>query len=340
MNGESGKLKAIVVVLAVATVAALGLVSRRLWIVAGEPENAVVKADAVKPQAAGTTDEDRIDAVISAAAEYGQRQEWGNAEAILKEAANQFPDVQRVRLAYAECLIKQKKLSDAFSVFEKALVLGEVDSKTHITIGTLANMLGKLERAEEQYAAVLVKDKTNADAPLFLGQILMKQGKLDEAKGNLLIAGRLTPLRSVVWGTLAEISLRENKLEIAAQHLKKARELEPEIVEWKLMEARLLNRQQKPERALEVLLGLDSSKRTLPAAARLSAESYGMLGKKTEAAAVLAAASDASPADGELALEAALAMERSGDKIAAAGFAQRAEKAGNAAAKAVVERLK
>ena len=65
-----------------------------------------------------------------------------------------------------------------------------------------------------------------------------------------------------------------------------------------------------------------------------------MLGKKTEAAAALAAASDANPADGELALEAALAMERSGDKIAAAGFAQRAEKAGNAAAKAVVERLK
>ncbi len=337
MAADSGKLKIVVVILALATALTLGLVVRRMWIVAGEPEKGpVATGDPSKAPREG----DKLDAVITAAAEYGQRQEWGHAEVILKEAANQFPDVQRVRLAYAECLIKQQKLADAFAEFDKALALGDVDVKTRITIGTLANMLGKLDRAEEQYAAVMVKDATNPDAPLFMGQILMKQGRLDEAKGNLLIAGRLTPQRSVVWGTLAEISLRENKLEIAAQHLKKARELEPEIVEWKLIEARLLNRQQKPEKALEVLLGLDKTRMSSPAVARLMAESYGMLGKRMEAANVLKSASDVSPVDGELALEAALAMERGGDRDGARALAERAISTGNLAAKAVVERLK
>ncbi len=337
MAADSGKLKIVVLILALATALTLGLVVRRMWIVAGEPEKGpVATGDPSKAPKEG----DKLDAVITAAAEYGQRQEWEKAEVILKEAANQYPDVQRVRLAYAECLIKQKKLAEAFAEFDRALALGEVDVTTRITIGTLANMLGKAERAEEQYAAVMVKDKTNPDAPLFLGQILMKQGRLDEAKGNLLIAGRITPQRSVVWGTLAEISLRENKLEIAAQHLKKARELEPEIVEWKLIEARLLNRQQKPEKALEVLLGLDKARMISPAVARLMAESYGMLGKRVESAAALVAASDAAPSDGELALEAALATERAGDKAAAKALAERAEKAGNSGAKAILERLK
>ena len=338
MAAESPSLKLLVVLLAAAVVVTGSLVVRRLWINAGQAQSATNPLP--KPAVpAATASDANLDVIIKAAADYAQQEQWGKSEAILKEAVAKYPTEQRVNLAYAECLLKLNKLKDSYAAYERAAALGEVDVRTQITMGTLANMNGRLDRAEEHYSMAMVRDKSNPDAPLFLGQILLKQNKLIEAKANLLIAGRLTPNRSVVWGTLAEIALRENKLDIATQHIKKARDLEPQIVEWRVIAARILNRQSKPEEALDQFVGLDDAARTQPATAQLLAETYGLLRKFPEAAACLARASDANRSRGDLALEASLAAERAGDLPAAKALAQRAIDAGNESAKETLQRL-
>lgn len=239
------------------------------------------------PPPAGSPDAVRtaakIEEIRAAAALYVQRNEPARAEAILKEGVSQFPEAGALRIAYAELLLSQRKLDEAYAQYEAALATGTRDAKTEFAAGSVANMLGKPERAVEHYSAAQTTDPVNPDYPLYLGQVQAKLGQLDEAKVSLLRSAKLEPTRAVAWGTLADIAVRENKPEIALQYIARARELEPGVSVWRIIEARALNRAGTPAKSLEVLAGLDESDSRQPAVARLIAETYGLLGEKEKA---------------------------------------------------------
>lgn len=240
------------------------------------------------PSPAGAPDAVRtaakIEEVRAAAALYVQKNEPARAEAILKEGVAQFPEDGTLRTAYAELLLGQRKLEDAYAQYEAALATGARDAKTEFAAGSVANMIGKPERALEHYSAAQTSDPVNADYPLYLGQVQAKLGKLDDAKVSLLRSAKLEPDRAVAWGTLADIAVRENKPDIALQYIARARELEPGVGVWRIIEARALNRAGTPSKSLDVLAGLDESDARQPAVARLIAETYGLLGDKAKAA--------------------------------------------------------
>ncbi len=280
-----------------------------------------------------------VQAVLRAAADYMQAGERAKAEAVLSAAVREHPANADLRLAFGEVLVALGRPGEAYREYEAAIASGADGAATHFAAGTVASMAGLPDRAVEHFAAAQAADPTRADYPLYLAQVQLRQGDVQRAKVNLLLAARLDEGRAVVWGTLAEVALRENKADLALQHVARAREIEPRVTAWRVVEARALNRLGEPERALLALRGVEGADtRSLPVL-RLMGECCGLLGKPGDAAREFAQASDASPGDAELAFEAATWMERAEDVAGALAFARRAAELGHAGAKEMAARL-
>lgn len=300
----------------------------------------VAPASASGPaRAPGRLTPEAFAAIQSSAEKYLAEQQPGKAEAILREAVDQYPTEPSILLSYAELLVSQKRAADAYPVYQRAIDAGANDARTLFSAGTVANMAGQPAKAIEHYTAAQAVDPADPDIPLYLGQIQLKLDQTEPAKASLLRAARLDEERAVTWGTLADIALREGNNNIALQHIAKARKLEPRVTLWRLVEARALRRTARPEEALALLTPLDNSEKQDPVVARAIAECYGLLGKPAEAAAALDVARLAHPEDGSLALDAALAFERAGDRKRAGELATLAVQLGNASATGLRDRL-
>jgi len=266
----------------------------------------------------------KLDAILNAAESCRRTGENGKAEAILKQAIVEHPSEQRLYILYAEVLSADARLDEAYSNYEKALAIGPREGEVEFAAGTLANMRGRFDRAIEHYSAAQTANPSDYRVPLFLGQVQLKMERIDEAKKSLLLSAKLKPDIPVTWGTLADIALRENKPSIALTHIAKAREIDPQATMWRVIEARAHKREGNPEKALTLLIGLDVNQRREPGVLPLMAECFGMLGKPAEAAAIYTQAADQDQARGELAYEAALWLERAGEKEKAGPYARRA----------------
>jgi tetratricopeptide (TPR) repeat protein len=288
---------------------------------------------------AGAAPEQAIAAVLSSADEYIRTGENGKAEAILQAALREHVEEPRLYVKYAQLLAGQKRLEESYALYVKALACGPRDAPTEFAAGTLANMCGKLDAAEAHYAAAQSAEPSDWRAPLFLAQVQVKLDNTEEAKKNLLIAANLKPDTAIAWGTLAELALREDKTSIALQHIAKAREIEPRVTAWRVVEARTLKRQGKAEQALGLLVGLDEAQRREPGVMQVMAECFGMLQRPGDAAAMYMQSSDSEPTRGDWAFEAALWLERAGDPKLGAEYAKRAAALNIKGAQALADRL-
>jgi Tfp pilus assembly protein PilF len=299
-----------------------------------------VRSPGYRAEATPPVDVSKIDDVLNTAAGYQRSGEPAKAEVILRQAIELAPQDQTLRVALGEALTQQRKLTEAYDEYVAALSIGPRTALVEFTAGTLASMLERPDRAEEHYAAAQAADPTDWRAPLFLAQVQIKQSKLEEAQANLIRSATLKEDNAVTWGTLAELSLRQNQLGLALQHIRRARALEPRVVVWRVIEARGLKRQGDAAAALDLLVGLEPVERQEPGVLALMAECYGMLSRPGDAAALYAEASRARPDDGRLALETALWFERAGKPSEGLPFAERAAMLATDGAAAVAERLR
>lgn len=268
-----------------------------------------------RPTEAVTTknpDARKVDAILDSVDNLLRTNQTAEAEAIVKGAIAQYPSDQRLHIAYAELMLGKGDYPAAYDSYVRALASGDRDPKLEFQAGTVASMLGKSDRALEHYAAAQTADATNAEYPLYLGQVQLQLGKLDEARASLVRAGRLNPDDGRVWGSLAEIALRENKLDVAMQQIEKARTLQPRITVWRFIEARIHARAGRPEKTIELLIGLEPPERNAEPTARVLADALSSLHRDAEAADVLAQASDSSPANANLAFDAAARAKKAG----------------------------
>jgi tetratricopeptide (TPR) repeat protein len=264
---------------------------------------------------------------------------WAESQAVLRSAIEQFPADQDLRIALAEACLGQKKYPESYEQYEKALAIGPRDPAIEFAAGLVANTAGMTERALEHFAQASLQEPKNAGYALNLGMIQRKTGDTEAARATLLRAANLDPQNAYAWGTLADMALAENKIEIALQHVARARAIQPESRDWRLIEARAQKRKGDPERALMILLPMDLAQRREAPVARLIAECFGMLQRPRDAAAALAEAANADTTSAELAREAAECYDRAGDKTRALDFAKRAQMLGDPAAAKMVERL-
>lgn len=299
------------------------------------PSNNSTSAPAIRPADAAA-----IDAILNSANEYLKTEQAEKADAILAAAVLQHPGEQRLYILHAEALATLKRLDAAYDAYVRALAIGPRDGETEFAAGTLASMIGKLDRAAEHYQAAQTAMKNDPRPPLYLAQVQLKLHQAEEAKASLAIAGKLDPESAIVWGTLAQVALDENRPNLAQQHAAKARELEPRVTMWRLLEARALRRQNKPEEALAILTPLDDIEKREKPVLSLLGECFGLLNRPADAAAAYAKAAEFDPSDGQLSLDTALWFERAGDKTTALKYAERAAMLSTDGAAAMVERLK
>lgn len=267
--------------------------------------------------------------------------EYAKAETVLRKAIEGSPMDQELRLAVCEALVAQEKFADAYAQYERAILIGPKSAKLHFLAGTVAAKAQMPDRAEEQYSMAQALDMRDPDIPLYLAMVQVKQQKNTAAAASLLRAIKLKPERAEAWGTLAELYFADDKPGVALPNAEKARELQPQEPRWRIVEAKILNRENQPEKAATSLLALNAEERQKPEVLKVLAASYGMMGKPQDAAAMYAqaAASEAGRGNAELNYEAALWFERAKDAAGAAKYAKIAAMLGNEDAREMAERL-
>ncbi len=281
-----------------------------------------------------------VEAVLDSARVYLKKGEPGKAQAILREAIEQDQYVQDLRTLYAEVLLGEGLVDEAYSQYLHAIAIGPVHAELHFAAGVVANKTGSHIKAEEHFWQAQSLAPSNPKHPIYLAQVQRNTGKVDEAKKSLIIAGKLDPNVAVVWGTLAGIALDENKLSVAAGHIRRARELEPSSLTWRLLEAKIIRRGNDPEAALTLLNALPERERlSNKALLEEIALCYGMLSKPEAPARLYGAAVEANPNDLDLLMHAAEWNKRAGQRDVALTYARRAHRLGHQEAQAFVDSL-
>ncbi len=297
-----------------------------------------VKASGAE-NAARVSPAEAVETVLDAVQKRVRAGDHEQGAVLLEEATRSYPDQQSLRLALAECYVALNRPADAYDQYVAALSIGPRDAATEFAAGTMARICMKFELAMEHYAAAQSADMANPTYALYLAQMQRRMNQIEECKVSLLRVVKLQPENAIAWGTLADIALNENKLDLATQHIARARELEPRVGTWRLIEARILKRQSKPEQALLVLNGLSDAERGELHNVRLIAECSAMLGDQDGAVAAVVKASDGNPMSHELALEAATWLHNSGDDERARQYAIRARTLGNEHAESLLAQI-
>lgn len=290
---------------------------------------------------------------------------FGRAEALLLGGLEKFPREQELWLLYAEVLMQGGDFEKALAAFETAIEIGPDHPEYRNAAGTLASQVGDKMTAEYHWTAGQNMDPADPRFPFYLAQIQRAEGRVDEARKNLVLATHLNPDLAEAWGTLASIAMDEGNLSPALQHIERAKVLEPERGLWRLIEARVLRRQGDPRRAAAVLSAIPERQRfTDPNILRELGLCFGLMREPMEAAetyleaiAYIAILNDEThmvhdehgeviedrriPASvrAELHYEAALWLERGEDLSRAATQANLASRLGHAEAAAMLERL-
>jgi tetratricopeptide (TPR) repeat protein len=266
---------------------------------------------------------------LQSASGFFQAGEYAKAEGVLRLAAIETPNDQEVRERLAEALLAQKKSAEAYEQYTEAIRIGPRRPDLDFAAGTMASQAGKLDLSLGHYQAAQEADKTNAAYPLYAGQVQLKLGQVDAAKASLLRAATLQPESAIAWGQLAEIALNENNTRIALQHVAKARAIQPEVLAWRLVEARAHKRIGEPAAGVKVLGGVAPADRLNREVLQTLAECHGMLSQPEKAAEEYALAAKAKPEEAEFAYQAAVWYERAGNKAEAQSFAKRAVELGH-----------
>ena len=267
-----------------------------------------------------------------------------DAEAILRDAVDRHGADPDLRIALGQALLTLNRPRDAYEQYNEAIGLSPDSAEMQYAAGTIASVAGMPERAEAHYQTAQAMAPGNPKYALGVGVIDLKLGKIDEARASLIRAVTLAPDLAVAWGALADLSLTENRLEMADHYVSKALALEPDSPHWRLIRARILRRRGEPEQAAVMLAALsDESSEPDPMILRERALCLGLLGRQKEAASLYDQACAIAHQDpstlAKLNYEAALWHERLGETDLAARYAAAAVKLGDARAQRVVDRL-
>lgn len=270
-----------------------------------------------------------LEGVLASVQTLVRDEEYSQARTVLESAVVQYPGDLDLRVSYGDLLMVTGAYGEAYDQFVAAIEIGPATADMEFTAGTLANTLGQKEAAVGHYERALRMNPGNPEYPLYLAAVQIQMNNLIDAKTNLALAAQLAPERAEVWAMRADVALRENKGSIALQMVQKARELQPRVVDWIVLEAKVRKRAGDTERAINLLTGLPQNAMQDPEILKLLAECFGMMGRPGDAASRYLDAAQASPEDADLAFECAVWLERAGDREGALRWGRRARELGH-----------
>ncbi len=304
----------------------------------------VLRGAVLAPQGPGAADPEsphvdvatRVEGALEEAGRAMGNGDYGVAETISRQAIQKAPEDQALHLMHARSLVAQQRFAEAYGSFESALAIGPAAGPLQFEAGTVASRSGQPERAIEHYSMAQADDPVEPRYPLYLGMVQLKSGDRSAAVASLIRSTHLDPELAEAWGTLAEIAYLENSLGVAAKHLGKARRLQPSSTKWKLLDAKILKRQNNPRQAALLLATLAEEDRREPPVLELLSQCHAMLGDPASAAEAYAEAFNATPDDPELAYHAAIWWKRAGDPARSQRFAEASAGLGHAEAIALL----
>ena len=228
---------------------------------------------------------DALAASLDAAAQYVNADREDEAAKILEAAAEKFPDEPQVLRQLYEVRLHQSRTADAYAIIQDLIAtFDRQDAELRFNAGVVANMLGKTDESIVHFQKAAELDPTNPKHPLYLAQMLIKTHEYTQAQTHLLRCIHLDPTIHQAWGTLAEINLIENQLDMAEQNLGRARKLAPEFPKWRLLEAKVLRRRGKPEEAVTLLSALPDRERYTQDVVDEIAQCWALMGSPARAA--------------------------------------------------------
>ncbi|HJN12918.1 MAG TPA: tetratricopeptide repeat protein [Pirellulaceae bacterium] len=113
-----------------------------------------------------------------------QRYEWEKAEGLFSKAIDTCPADERAHQQYAEALWHRDARTDAIAHLERSVALSGGDPHRRVRLGEMYLALGQTDQAWEQVEAAIGAQRKLASAWALRGDILRKQGRLEEAVVN------------------------------------------------------------------------------------------------------------------------------------------------------------
>ncbi|MCA9277537.1 MAG: hypothetical protein H6815_01965 [Phycisphaeraceae bacterium] len=290
-------------------------------------------------QGTGISTPEHAEEILESARAYLREDQPEKARVLLELAIIDYPADQDLRVAYAESLLGVHKEEQAYEQYVESQRIGPKQAWIEAAAGTLANKLGQPDAAMLHYKAAQQLDPNDPKHPLYLGQLQRTAGQRTEAEASMMMVLRLDAENAIAAGTLADMLLEDNMVEQALRQIAIARKVEPDNEVWKLIEARGLNRINKPEQALLLLQTFNVNFLLKEHVRRLYGEVCGKLNRPKDAANLYARAVEVDRQNTTLLMETAAWFERAEDFAQALDFARSAEQLGAENAARMVDRL-
>lgn len=314
-----------------------GLVILAVWLAVNlGPAPSAAPTQNQPPTTVGQT----IDTILDAAQKYLAAGSPGKAELILAEATEQHPSDQRLLAMHAQSLMEMNRLEEAMGEYERACFVGPDRAAYRDIAATIAAQLGDDEKANAHWAVAQKLEPNNPKYPLYRAQVQRRLGQTDTARANLILATSLDPEIHEAWASLAAIALEQNRINVAQQYIERARAIDPDSAFYRVLEARAIRRDGRPEDAANLLYAIPEGRRLRDKGVLNElALCLGLMDEPERAAQMYVDASRILTEDPDVAYEAALWLERSGRPEDAKAYATRAVSLGSEAAQTLLSQL-
>lgn len=132
-----------------------------------------------------------------------EEKKYAEAEPLVKAALTRDPDDPALNAQYAALLAAEGKPDEAVAALEKLHRLEPKDAGIAKMLADSYVQAGEMQKADAAYAELLAAAPNNADLELARGQVLIREGKYQEALNLLQNAVKMRQDDADAWGGIA-----------------------------------------------------------------------------------------------------------------------------------------
>ncbi len=203
-----------------------------------------------------------------------------------------------------------ERINHAAAAYAQAVRRSPENAPLHHAAAVVFDLAGKSKDALALYQRASDLEPQNTQFLLYLAQAMTRAEEYTKATATLARLLKIDPSEAWGYACLAEIDLAEKHTSMALDHIRKAREIDPDQKAFRITEAKVLRRSGKPRDALELLLALPEAETVAEAPTFELATSYEMIGRPDKAAEAWERCYRSNPSGWRAACEAAEAFIR------------------------------
>ena len=228
-------------------------------------------------------------------------------------------DTAETQVALAQAYLQQDDVRKALPAALKALELDPKNVDAYLTLGRIRHMEGRWDQALEAYQQALALDPKRGETYYLIGVVRYQMkdvpGAIEFLRKALAQPAYLRPQDAHLY--LGGILLDQGKMDEALIEFRKAVDVEPEFGPAYNAMGYVLLQQQRPQEAIESLSRAVRFTPTLIAAYQNLGKAYLLVGKKDEARFNFKKVVELAPPDAPMAAEARKALADLGGEAAA-----------------------